>query len=132
MATLSGSVLQSVLPCRKRRTRSASEQATRKYSCTKRSPCPMLVESSGYSTRVRDSAVSVSATAPTKSPRLNSWKSKKSGAVAAQTRVGFLLEQAEPIEVFVFDGLLGDRIEQEIGHVVGQRAADEKLHRQII
>ena len=32
---------------RKRRTRSASEQATRKYSCTKRSPWPMLVESSG-------------------------------------------------------------------------------------
>ena len=39
--------LQSVLPRRKRRTASASEQATRKYSCTKRRPCPMLVESSG-------------------------------------------------------------------------------------
>ena len=36
----------------------------------------MLVESSGYSTRVSDSAASVSATAPTKSPLLNSWKSK--------------------------------------------------------
>ena len=47
MATLSGSAFQSVLPRRKRRTRSASEQATRKYSCTKRSPWPMLVESSG-------------------------------------------------------------------------------------
>ena len=57
---------------RKRRTRSASEQATRKYSCTKRSPCPMLVESSGYNTRVSDSASSVSASAPTKSPLLNS------------------------------------------------------------
>ena len=32
---------------RKRRTMSASEQATRKYSCTKRSPWPVLVESSG-------------------------------------------------------------------------------------
>ena len=41
MATLSGSALQSALPRRKRRTRSASEQATRKYSCTKRSPWPM-------------------------------------------------------------------------------------------
>ena len=38
---------QSELPRRKRRTRSASEQATRKYSCTNRSPCPTLVESSG-------------------------------------------------------------------------------------
>ena len=74
MATFSGSVFQSALLRRKRRTRSASEQATRKYSCTKRSPCPMLVESSGYKTRVSDSAVSVSATAPTKSPLLNSLK----------------------------------------------------------
>ena len=57
MATFSGSVFQSALLRRKRRTRSASEQATRKYSCTKRSPCPMLVESSGYRTRVSDSAV---------------------------------------------------------------------------
>ena len=42
IATFSGSVLQSVLRRRNRRTRSASEQATRKYSCTKRSACPML------------------------------------------------------------------------------------------
>src|SRR6266550_4755521 len=82
MATFSGSVRQSVLVFRKRRTRSASEQATRKYSCTKRSPCPMLVESSGYKTRVRASASRVSATAPTNSPWLNTWKSKKSGAPA--------------------------------------------------
>ena len=41
MATFSGSALQSALLRRKRRTRSASEQATRKYSCTKRSPWPM-------------------------------------------------------------------------------------------
>jgi hypothetical protein len=36
----------------------------------------MLVESSGYSTRVTDSAVNVSASAPTKSPLLNASKSK--------------------------------------------------------
>ena len=47
IATFSGSALQSGLARRKRRTRSASEQATRKYSCTNRSPWPMLVESSG-------------------------------------------------------------------------------------
>ena len=35
-----------------------------------------VVESSGYSTRVSDSAASVSASAPTKSPRLKRWKSK--------------------------------------------------------
>ena len=47
MATLSGSWLQSSLPRRKRRTMSASEQATRKYSWAKRSSCPVAVESSG-------------------------------------------------------------------------------------
>src|SRR5215469_9212727 len=47
MATLWGSAPQSALFRRKRRTRSASEQATKKYSCTKRRPWPMLVESSG-------------------------------------------------------------------------------------
>ena len=38
---------QSVLSRRNRRTRSASEQATRKYSCVNRSSCPISVESSG-------------------------------------------------------------------------------------
>ena len=40
-------LLQSALSRRKRRTRSAREHATRKYSCAKRSPCPIWVESSG-------------------------------------------------------------------------------------
>ena len=47
MATLSGNAFQSVLSRRNRRTRSASEQATRKYSCANRSSCPISVESSG-------------------------------------------------------------------------------------
>jgi len=46
----------------------------------------MLVESSGYRTRVRDSAASRSASALTNSPPLNAWKSKDSGAAAAQRR----------------------------------------------
>ena len=40
IAIFSGNALQSLFVCRKRRTRSASEQATRKYSCRKRSPVP--------------------------------------------------------------------------------------------
>ena len=40
-------VSQSPFVRRNRRTRSASEQATRKYSCTNRSACPRVVESSG-------------------------------------------------------------------------------------
>ena len=49
-------------------------------------PCPMVVESSGYSTRVRDSAASRSASALTNSPLLNAWKSNDSGAAAAHSR----------------------------------------------
>ena len=74
---LDGDFLRKLYPnrccCRrKRRTRSASEQATRKYSWTKRRAWPMLVESSGYSTRVMDSASSVRPARSTKSPPLNS------------------------------------------------------------
>ncbi len=50
----------------------------------------------------------------------------------AQARVGFLFEEVEPIEVLVLDSLPGERIEQEVHHIVGQRAADEKLHREIV
>jgi hypothetical protein len=54
----------------------AERAGDEEYSCKKRNPCPMLVESSGYRTRVKDAEASVSASAPTKSPRLNRWKSK--------------------------------------------------------
>ena len=49
-----------------------------------------------------------------------------------QTRVGFLLEQLEPIEVLLLDGFFRDRIEEKVRDIVGQRAADEKLHREIV
>ena len=49
-----------------------------------------------------------------------------------QAGVGFLLEQLEPIEVLLLDGLLHEGIEQQVGDIVGQRAADEKLHREIV
>ena len=45
---------------------------------------------------------------------------------------GSCFKQAEPIEVLLLDRLPGDGIEQEVRHIVGQRAADEKLHRQVI
>src|SRR6266481_4725811 len=34
--------------------------------------------------------------------------------------------------MFLFDSFLGKGIEQEIGHIVSQRAANEKLHREIV
>jgi hypothetical protein len=55
-----------------------------------------------------------------------------SQAAVAQARVGLLFEQAQPIEVLLLDCLPGDRIEQEIGHVVGQGAADKELHREVV
>src|SRR5262249_33283159 len=53
-------------------------------------------------------------------------------ASVAQARVGFLFEQAEPIEALLLDGLLRGRIEEEVRDVVGQGAADEELHREIV
>ena len=45
---------------------------------------------------------------------------------------GSCFEHAEPIEVLLLDGLPGDGVEQEVRDIVGQRAADEKLHREVI
>ncbi len=50
----------------------------------------------------------------------------------AQARVRFLFEQAEPVEILLLDGLLREGIEQQVRHVVGQRAADEVLHREVV
>ena len=50
----------------------------------------------------------------------------------AQARVGFLLQQLEPIEVLLLDGFFRDGIEEKVRDVVGQRAADEKFHREIV
>ena len=50
----------------------------------------------------------------------------------AKARIRFRFKQAEPIEVLLLDPLLGDGIEQEVCHIVGQRATEEKLHRKVI
>ena len=49
-----------------------------------------------------------------------------------QTRVGLLFEQLEPIEVLLLDGFFRDGIEEKVRDIVGQRAADEKFHREIV
>src|SRR5262249_40412868 len=53
-------------------------------------------------------------------------------ATIAQTCVGFLFQQLEPIEVLLLDGFLRNRIEEKVGYIVSQRTADEKLHREVI
>ena len=50
----------------------------------------------------------------------------------AQTRVGLLFEQLEPIEVLLLDDFFRDGIEEKVRDIVGQRAADEKFHREIV
>jgi hypothetical protein len=50
----------------------------------------------------------------------------------AQPGVGLLFQQAEPIEALLLDGLPGEGVEQEVRDVVGQGAAQEELHREIV
>ena len=49
-----------------------------------------------------------------------------------QTCIGLLFQQSDPIDLFLLNRMLRDRIEQQIGDVVRQRAPDEKLHREIV
>src|SRR6266481_55776 len=46
--------------------------------------------------------------------------------------VRFLLQEAEPVEGLLPDGVARDGTEQEIRDVVRQRSADEELHREVI
>src|SRR5207249_4227485 len=47
-------------------------------------------------------------------------------AAIAQSGVGLLLEQTEPIERRLLDGIADEGAEQQIGDVVGERAADQE------
>ena len=53
-------------------------------------------------------------------------------AAVAQAGVRLLFQDGKQVDVLLFDQLPGDGIEQEVRHVVGQRPADEELHRQVI
>src|SRR5206468_1654251 len=41
-------------------------------------------------------------------------------------------EQAEPIEILLLGSLLCHRIEEQIHDIIGKRAADEKLHGEVV
>ena len=45
-----------------------------------------------------------------------------------EASVGFLVDQAQPIEVALPGGALYQRIEQEVRDIIGQRAPDQKFH----
>jgi hypothetical protein len=45
-----------------------------------------------------------------------------------QARIGFLLQQLEPIEVLLLDGFFREVIKKKVRNIVGERAADEKFH----
>src|SRR5262249_30357385 len=53
-------------------------------------------------------------------------------AAISEPGVWFLLEHLDPVEVSLSNSLFHCRIEQEIGDVIGQRAADQKLHREVV
>ena len=50
----------------------------------------------------------------------------------AQPGVGFLFEQAEPIERRLLDRFAHEGTEQQVRDVIGQRATDQKLHREVV
>src|SRR5262249_20546309 len=53
-------------------------------------------------------------------------------AAVAEAGVGLLLEESHPGELLVGDDLFRERIEQQIHDVVGERTADQELHREVV
>ncbi len=64
--------------------------------------------------------------------RVHEARGQAAEAAVPEASVGFFFEQADPIEIVVLHGLGDQRVEQQIGDVVGQRLADEILHRQVV
>ena len=50
----------------------------------------------------------------------------------SQARVRLFLEDGKPVETLVGDDPLGDRIEEQVGDVVGKGAPDQELHGEIV
>jgi hypothetical protein len=50
----------------------------------------------------------------------------------AEPRVRLLLQNGEPIQIGVFDGTTGIWFQEKIFHVVGERSANQKFHREVI
>src|ERR1700678_2444875 len=64
--------------------------------------------------------------------RIQEAGSETTEAAVPQTRIRFLLDEFKPIDTLVFRRLPRNWIEQEVGNIVGQRTADEKLQRQVV
>src|SRR5262249_3641893 len=57
---------------------------------------------------------------------------KASQPTVAQPGVRLLVHQVAPVEAVLLHGLIDHWIEQEVSDVVGQRSADQELHRQVV
>ena len=55
--------------------------------------------------------------------RVEETRRKPAQASVSQSRIRFLLDQLQPVDIFLFDHLLHDRIEQKIPNVVGERTS---------
>src|SRR5580700_2203315 len=64
--------------------------------------------------------------------RVEEARRKAAQTAVAQAGIGFLLEQIEPVDAFFSNYKLRHGIEQEVRNIVGQRAADEKLHGEVV
>ena len=64
--------------------------------------------------------------------RVEEARGETSEAAIAEPGVGLLFEQPDPVERVPLDHVVHDRTEQEVRDVVGQRASDQKLHREVI
>src|SRR5580658_10405834 len=53
-------------------------------------------------------------------------------AAVTQTCIGLLLDHVRPVKVLLLNSLLHDGIEPKVHYIIGQRTANEELHRKIV
>ena len=64
--------------------------------------------------------------------RIEEAGGQPSEAAIAEPGIGLLLDQAEPVEAALARGALDERMQHQVRDVVGQRPADQELHRQVV
>src|SRR5262249_41951887 len=57
---------------------------------------------------------------------------QSSQSAVPETRIGFLLQRPEPVDVLLLDRMPHEWIEPQVGHIVGERTANQELHREVV
>ena len=64
--------------------------------------------------------------------RIDEARGETPEATVAQASIRFLLRQLQQVQALTLDDVLHDRLDQQIGQIIGERPSEQELHRQVV